>query len=93
MTIALGILAVIAIIVIGILLYAATRPDTPAAAVGFVNAAANLVVLVGTPLIGLGFSLPGDGRLGFAVLALLWGAALAALPSQVALGVRTAASP
>ena len=72
---------------------AATRPDTPAAAVGFVNAAANLVVLVGTPLIGLGFSLPGDGRLGFAVLALLWGAALAALPSQVALGVRTAASP
>ena len=40
-----------------------------------------------------GFSLPGDGRLGFAVLALLWGAALAALPSQVALGVRTAASP
>ena len=72
---------------------AATRPDAPAAAVGFVNAAANLVVLVGTPLVGLGFSLPGDGRLGFAVLALLWGAALAALPSQVALGVRTAASP
>ena len=31
--------------------------------------------------------------LGFAVLALLWVAALAALPSQVALGVRTAASP
>jgi predicted MFS family arabinose efflux permease len=70
---------------------AAMRRDTPGAAVGLVNTAANLVVLVGTPLVGLGFSLPGDGRLGFAVLALLWGAALAALPSQVALGVRTAA--
>jgi predicted MFS family arabinose efflux permease len=72
---------------------AAMRRDTPAAAVGLVNTAANLVVLVGTPLVGLGFSLPGDGRLGFAILALLWGAALAALPSQVALGVRIAASP
>ena len=72
---------------------AAMRRDAPAAAVGLVNAAANLVVLVGTPLVGLGFSFPGDGRVGFAVLALLWVAALAALPSQVALGVRTAASP
>jgi hypothetical protein len=58
-----------------------------------VNTAANLVVLVGTPLLGLGFSLPGDGRLGFAGLALLWAAALALLPSRSALGVRTAASP
>jgi predicted MFS family arabinose efflux permease len=72
---------------------AATRPDAPAAAVGFVNTAANLVVLVGTPLLGLGFSLPGDGRLGFAALALLWAAALAVLPSRSALGVRTAVSP
>jgi MFS family permease len=72
---------------------AATRPDAPGAAVGFVNMAANLVVLVGTPLLGLGFSLPGDGRLGFAILALLWAAALALLPSGSALGVRTAVSP
>jgi MFS family permease len=67
---------------------AATRPDAPAAAVGLVNTAANLVVLVGTPLVGLSFSLSGEGRLGFAVLAVLW---LAALP--VVSRPRTAASP
>ncbi len=71
---------------------AATRPDSPAAAVGFVNTAANLVVLVGTPLLGLGFSLPGEGRLGFVALAALWLAALPLLPDRQALGVRTAAS-
>jgi predicted MFS family arabinose efflux permease len=72
---------------------AATRADAPAAAVGFVNTAANLVVLLGTPLVGLGFSLSGEGRLGFVALALLWLAALAVLPSARALGVRTEASP
>jgi hypothetical protein len=72
---------------------AATRADAPAAAVGFVNTAANLVVLLGTPLVGLGFSLAGEGRLGFVALALLWLAALAALPSARALGIRTEASP
>jgi predicted MFS family arabinose efflux permease len=72
---------------------AVTRPDAPAAAVGFVNTAANLVVLLGTPLLGLSFSLWGEGRLGFAVLAALWLAALALLPSRQALGVRTPASP
>jgi predicted MFS family arabinose efflux permease len=71
---------------------AASRPDAPAAAVGFVNTAANLVVLVGTPLLGLGFSLPGDGRLGFAAVALLWVAALGLLPSRSALGARTASA-
>jgi MFS family permease len=76
---------------------AGTRPDAPAAAVGFVNTAANFVVLVGTPLLGLSFSLAGDGRLGFAALALLWLAALALLPTRRALGMvseaRTPASP
>jgi MFS family permease len=67
---------------------AAERPDAPAAAVGLVNTAANLVVLVGTPLVGLSFSLSGEGRLGFALLALLW---LAALP--VVSRPRTAAWP
>ena len=43
------------------------RPDAPAAAVGIVNLAATLVILVGTPLLGLSFSLPGGGRVGFAV--------------------------
>ena len=55
------------------------RPDAPAAAVGVVNGFANLAILVTTPLIGLTFSLPGDGRIGFAVLAALWASGLAAL--------------
>jgi MFS family permease len=67
---------------------AAARRDAPAAAVGLVNTAANLVVLVGTPLVGLSFSLTGEGRLGFAALAVLW---LAALP--VISRPRTAVSP
>ena len=66
------------------------RPDAPAAAVGFVNGAAAFVTLVGTPLIGLTFSLPGDGRLGFAILAAGWLVALLALPSKTQLGVRVA---
>jgi MFS family permease len=72
---------------------AATRPDAPAAAVGLVNTAANFIVLVGTPLVGLSFSLASEGRLGFAALAALWLASLAFLPSRSALGVRTPASP
>ena len=53
------------------------RPDAPAAAVGIVNLAATLVILVGTPLLGLTFSLPGGGRVGFAVAAALCLAATA----------------
>jgi MFS family permease len=56
---------------------AAARPDAPGAAVGLVNGLAALLIVVGTPLVGLTFSLPGDGRIGFAALGAL--AALAAL--------------
>jgi len=45
------------------------RPDAPAAAVAFVNSFAILLLLVGTPLAGAAFSLPGDGRLAFAAIA------------------------
>jgi MFS family permease len=65
---------------------AVLRPDAPAAAVGLVNGAAGAAILVGTPLLGLSFSLPGDGRLGFLVAAALWTAALLALPSSRELG-------
>ena len=65
---------------------ASTRPDAPAASVGFVNTAANSVVLVGTPLLGLSFSVAGEGRLGFAVIAGMWLAALALLPGARQLG-------
>jgi MFS family permease len=47
------------------------RPDAPAAAVGLVNMLAAITILVGTPLLGLSFSLPGDGRIGFLVVAVL----------------------
>jgi MFS family permease len=56
---------------------AAARPDAPGAAVGFINAWASLVIVAGTPLVGLTFSLPGDGRIGFVAVGAL--AALAAL--------------
>ena len=60
-----------------------TRPDAPGAAVGFVNTWAIAVVVFGTPLLGLAFGLPGEGRIGFACVALLWAAALAAaVPSR-----------
>ena len=55
------------------------RPDAPAAAVALVNACGILTILVGTPLAGLTFELPSDGRLAFAVIAALSGLALLAL--------------
>jgi MFS family permease len=49
------------------------RPDSPGAAIGAVNMVAATVVLVGTPLLGLAFSLPGGGRAGFLAVAVLTG--------------------
>jgi MFS family permease len=56
------------------------RPDAPAAAVGFVNMTAAVTILVATPLLGQSFSLPGDGRIGFAAVAALWAVAAFAVP-------------
>jgi hypothetical protein len=53
---------------------------TPGAAVGMINMFAALTILVGTPLVGLTFSLPGDGRIGFLVVAALWAATALAVP-------------
>ena len=58
------------------------RPDAPAAAVGTVNMAAAVTILVATPLLGLAFSLPGDGRIGFVVVAVLWCAASLSRPER-----------
>ena len=55
------------------------RPDAPAAAMAAVNGTAILAILVGTPLAGLAFELPGDGRLAFAAIAALSAAALVVL--------------
>ncbi|HEY6069638.1 MAG TPA: MFS transporter [Gaiellaceae bacterium] len=60
------------------------RPDAPAAAIGFVNSCATLVIVVGTPLLGFTFSLPGHGRVGFAGIAVLLAlASLAIRPSML----------
>ena len=56
------------------------RPDAPGAAIGFVNSWAIVAVVLGTPLLGLTFSLAGDGRLGFALAA---AAVLAVAPLAV----------
>ena len=69
---------------------ALARPDAPAAAVGMVNGGAFVVALACTPLVGLTFSLPGGGRVGFAAVTALWLVALALLPSRRDLGVRPA---
>ena len=58
------------------------RPDAPGAAIALVNACAVLTILVGTPLAGLAFELPGDGAVAFAVIAVLSAAAL--LPLRAA---------
>ena len=44
------------------------RPDAPGAAVALVNGCAVLAIVVGTPLVGLSFDLPGDGAVGFAAI-------------------------
>ena len=55
------------------------RPDAPGAAIALVNACGVLTILVGTPLAGLAFEAPGEGRLAFAVIAVLAAGALLAL--------------
>jgi predicted MFS family arabinose efflux permease len=62
------------------------RPDAAGTAVGLVNAGPNLFVLIATPLVGLTFSLPGDGRLGFVALAAVGLAGLSLLPPASSLG-------
>ena len=66
------------------------RPDAPAAAVAMVNMAANIVIVACTPLLGLGFSLPGEGRIGFAVAAGLWLVPLLVVPRVRELAPRPA---
>jgi MFS family permease len=62
----------------------AIRADVPAAAIGFVNSCATLVIAVGAPLVGLTFSLGGNARAGFVAVAVLWALSTAAvMPSKL----------
>jgi len=60
------------------------RRDAPGAAIGFINSCATLLIAAGAPLVGVTFSLPGHGRLGFAAMAALWALATVAVrPSRL----------
>ena len=59
-------------------------PEAPGAAIGMVNMFAAVTILIGTPLAGLTFSLPGDGRIGFLVIGALWAATALAVPRVAA---------
>ena len=52
------------------------RPDAPGGAIALVNSCAVLAIVIGTPLAGLAFELPSDGRLAYVGISVL---ALAAL--------------
>ena len=58
------------------------RPDAPAVAAAMVNACGLTLIVACIPLIGLTFSLPGHGRIGFWAAAGLWLGALALLPPR-----------
>ncbi len=60
---------------------ARVRPDAPGAAVGLVNMAGGITILMATPLVGQTFDLPGDGRIGFVAMGLLWASSLLWLPA------------
>ncbi len=62
-----------------------SHPASPGTAIAILNTGAMLAIVLGTPAIGATFSLPGDGRAGFAALALLW---LVAIPATSAFSRR-----
>lgn len=69
---------------------AKARPSMPGTSVAYVNALASVVILVGTPLVGLTFALPGDGQIGFVVVGAIWAITVFALPSRRLLGLEPA---
>lgn len=74
----------------GATIASATRayPLAGGAAIGAMNTYPVLTIVVGAPLLGVTFGLPGAGRIGFAVLAALWFAAIAVIPHQLSLDGR-----
>ncbi|MFZ0044098.1 MAG: MFS transporter [Solirubrobacteraceae bacterium] len=56
------------------------HPQAAGAAVGAMNTYPVLVIVCGAPLVGLSFNLPGNGRIGFGIMAAVLVAALSLLP-------------
>jgi len=71
----------------GPIMFGATRlyPRAPGAAIGAMNIWPAAAIVALTPVIGLTFDLPGDGKFGFAVLSAAWALAACAIPPSSAL--------
>lgn len=67
------------------------RPDGPAVAAAIVNTCGLLLIVTCVPLVGLTFSLPGHGRIGFIAAAVLWGVSVLFLPERHGEGSSAAA--
>ncbi len=65
------------------------RPGAAGSSLAVVSGVPLLFAIAGIPLVGLTFALPGDGRIGFVVIAVLWAALLFVLPAQPAQPERT----
>lgn len=81
--VAAGVLGLASGVPFGACVNAAARsfPRAPGEAVGAMNLYAVTTIILGTPLLGATFSLPGRGRVGFAALALLAVVSVAAVPA------------
>jgi MFS family permease len=60
-------------------------PASSGAAFGAMNAYALLMIVIGTPLVGLTFALPGKGLVGFAAAAAYWAFVIFVLPDRATL--------
>lgn len=68
-----------------------TFPRAPGTAFGAMNFYVQVMIMLGTPLMGLTFSLPGDGLLGFVAAAAFWLFAAVVTPgSELLLGAEAA---
>lgn len=60
-------------------------PRAAGVAVGAMNTYPVLMIVLGAPLLGLTFGLPGNGRIGFLVLAAVWLATIVVIPRRLRL--------
>lgn len=68
-------------------------PGSPAAAFGAMNTYALLTIVLGAPLLGLSFDLPGNGLIGFAAAAAYWALAALLVPERALLDHSSGSAP
>jgi MFS family permease len=59
-------------------------PEFAGAAAGVVNTLSGVVIAIATPIVGLTFTLPGDGRIGFLLVGVAWMAVALRVPPSAA---------